>query len=365
MQSTCLSKGKILLAVGLMSGTSLDGIDAALLATDGETFVKAKDFISFPYSALFRRKLRSVLGGKGPIPEIERQITELHTKAVKLLLKKSGVSNKKVRVVGFHGHTISHQPQLKKTWQIGDGSLLARQTGIDVIFDFRSNDVARGGQGAPLVPLFHKELAKNLEHPVAILNIGGVANVTWIGAKPYNPIAFDTGPGCALLDDWIWEATRIESDLDGRFSKSGKINLRVVKNYMASKYFERTPPKTLDRDEFNLGPLYGIPTNDGAATLVEFTCDAIICSLKFMPKPPKKWLVSGGGRHNSFLMKRLAEKLDVPVAPVESVGWDGDALEAQAFAYLAIRSLKGLPLTLPSTTGVKLPTQGGRLCKCV
>ena len=157
---------------------------------------------------------------------------------MKLLLKKSGVSNKKVRVVGFHGHTISHQPQLKKTWQIGDGSLLARQTGIDVIFDFRSNDVARGGQGAPLVPLFHKELAKNLEHPVAILNIGGVANVTWIDTQPDNLIAFDTGPGCALLNDWIWQATRIESDIDGSFSGRGKINPLIVKKFMASKYFE-------------------------------------------------------------------------------------------------------------------------------
>ena len=365
MQSACLDKGKISLAVGLMSGTSLDGIDAALLVTDGETFVKTRDFLSFPYPASFRKKLRSVLGGKGPIPEVECQLTELHTKVVKLLLKQAGVSNKNVRVIGFHGHTISHQPQLKKTWQIGDGSLLARQTGIDVIFDFRSNDIAQGGQGAPLVPLFHKELAKNLEHPLAILNVGGVANVTWIGAEMDNPIAFDTGPGCALLDDWIWQATQIESDIDGSFSGSGKIILRVVKNYMASSYFERTPPKSLDRDEFDLFPLDGISTNDGAATLVEFTCEAIVRSLTFMPKRPKNWLVSGGGRHNPFLMKRLTEKLDVSVAPVESVGWDGDALEAQAFAYLAVRSLKGLPLTLPSTTGVKLPTQGGKLFKCI
>ena len=351
------------LALGLMSGTSRDGIDAALIRTDGRAILACGAALTRPFAPAFRERLLSVIGGSGPVDEVERELTELHAEAVRELLAAAGVTPAEVAVVGFHGQTILHAPQRGLTWQIGDGALLAALTGIDVVNDFRSRDVAAGGQGAPLVPLYHAAMTGGLARPLAVLNIGGVANVTWIGAGAGGDrlLAFDTGPGNALLDDWALRHTGRPLDADGALARAGRADPAVLAALLADGYFDRPAPKSLDRDHFDPGPVAGLAAADGAATLVAFTAAAVARAVELFPAPPERWLVAGGGRRNPALMAALAERLAAPVAAVEAVGWDGDALEAQAFAYLAVRSLAGLPITLPETTGVARPMTGGRL----
>lgn len=349
------------LALGLMSGTSLDGIDAALLWTDGHGIDRTGAWLTIPYESQLRDALRGVLGGKGPVDAVERALTEAHAEAVTRVLSEAAVAPAEVAVIGFHGHTILHRPRERRTWQIGDGALLARLTGIDVVCDLRSNDVAQGGQGAPLAPLYHAALCRDLEPPLAVLNIGGVANLTWIGASHADPIAFDTGPGNALLDEWAERMTGQRYDSGGKLASAGRVDRERLARLLADVWFDAPPPKSLDRIDFSLEPLAGLSAADGAATLAAFTCAAVRRALRFLPEPPRRWLVTGGGRHNPALMTGLADALGAPVAPVEAMGWQGDALEAQAFAFLAVRSLQGLPLTVPGTTGVPAPVTGGRL----
>ena len=349
------------LALGLMSGTSLDGIDAALLWTDGVRIEKTGPTATFPYEASLRDGLRGVLGGNGPVQAVERALTEAHASAIDGFLSDAGISKDAIDVIGFHGHTILHRPNQGRTWQIGDGPLLAALCGIDVICDLRSNDVANGGQGAPIVPLYHQALSRDLENPVCVLNIGGVANLTWIGADEADLIAFDTGPGNALLDEWTEANTGKIYDENGELAKTGTTDQGVLKSLLSNAYFDAAPPKSLDRIDFNLAALSGLTPADGAATLTAFTCETVARAERLLPEPPGSWLVTGGGRHNPVMMDGLNEVLTAPAAPVEVVGWNGDALEAQAFAYLAVRGLDGLPLTVPSTTGVSKPVTGGRL----
>ncbi len=346
-------------AIGLMSGTSLDGIDAAFIETDGLSVVKTGPALTIPYSDDLRQRLRSVLGGDGPVAQVERILTEKHAEAVAALMTRHGIS--KVSLIGFHGHTILHRPREGRTWQIGDGAALAALTGIDVVCDFRTADVTAGGEGAPLVPLFHAALASGLAKPLAVLNIGGVANVTWIGPGDDEILAFDTGPGNALIDDWALAHTGRAVDIDGALARSGSVDAEQVRRFLAHAFFDRTPPKSLDRDDFVAFLPAGLTPADGAATLTAMTAAAVRRATAFFPTPAEQWLVTGGGRHNPALMEALAERLERPVEPGEAAGWDGDALEAQAFAYLAVRSLAGLPLSLPTTTGVPRPTTGGRL----
>ena len=342
-----------------MSGTSLDGIDAAFIATDGVSRVERGPFLTLPYEPEFRERLRAVLGGRGAVAEVEHALTEAHAEAVRALLARPGLGP--VDLIGFHGHTILHRPAEGRTWQIGDGARLARLTGIDVVADFRSADVAAGGEGAPFVPLYHRALAAGLARPLAILNIGGVANVTWVGAGDEAVIAFDTGPGNAPIDDWMRLKTGQIVDENGALAARGKIDEEAVARFLADPWFARVPPKSLDRDDFTrFSPVHLAPA-DGAATLTAMTAAAIAAASRHFPAPVERWLVTGGGRHNPTLMAQLGFRLGAPVAAVEAVGWDGDALEAQAFAYLAARAVEGLPLSLPTTTGVRVPTCGGRL----
>jgi len=362
MHSNAIAVGfmkKIFLAIGLMSGTSLDGIDAAILRTDGEKIIEPGKFFNLPYTTKFRERLRLVLEGTGQIELVERELTLLHAEAIDSLLTEAGRKSSDIDLIGFHGHTVVHDPAQLKTHQIGDGALLAAKIGIDVVCDLRSNDVAHGGQGAPLVPLYHLALAYRLTMPVAILNIGGVANITYINGDERSLIAFDTGPGGALLDDWMLQKMGKVFDDDGRVASSGLVSNNVLSELLSAPYFDKPPPKSLDRDDFDITPIRSLSAKDGAATLTAFTCGAVTRSLDHLPAPPKIWLVTGGGRKNRFLMQKLSEGLKVPVKPVESVGWDGDALEAQAFSYLAVRSIRQLPITLPGTTGVKEPMSGG------
>jgi anhydro-N-acetylmuramic acid kinase len=346
-------------ALGLMSGTSMDGIDVAALATDGERLVDTGPALTVPYPDDFRERLRGVLAGAGHVADVEAELTRLHAAAIgKFRGRHPAIA---IDLVGFHGHTILHRPTERRTWQIGDGALLARLTGIDVVGDFRSADVAAGGEGAPLAPLYHAALAAARPKPLAVLNLGGVANVTWIGAGEGDILAFDTGPGNALIDDWARRHTGQAADYDGALALAGHASPVPVARFLAHPYFARLPPKSLDRDDFRdclpaaLGPA------DGAATLTEMTAAAVAAASSHFPAPPREWLVCGGGRRNPALMAALARRLAAPVAPVEAAGWDGDALEAQAFAWLAVRSIRGLPLSLPSTTGAPHPIRGGRL----
>jgi anhydro-N-acetylmuramic acid kinase len=350
--------GAIRRALGLMSGTSLDGIDVAFLATDGRTGVMPGPALTVPYEAGLRTRLRSVLGGQGPVAEVERELTDAHAEAVQAFLARHDVG--KVDVVGFHGHTILHRPREGRTWQIGDGARLAQRLGLDVVADFRSADVAAGGEGAPLAPAFHAGLAGGLERPLAVLNLGGVGNVTWLGAGAEEILAFDTGPGNALIDDWALRHTGSPVDRDGALARAGRVDEQAVARFLAHPFLARRPPKSLDRDDFRAFTPEHLSPADGAATLTAITAVAVAAAAAHFPAPPRRWLVTGGGRHNPALMAALARALAAPVEAVERVSWDGDALEAQAFAYLAVRSLDGLPLSFPGTTGVKAPTRGGR-----
>ena len=358
-------------ALGLMSGTSLDGLDAALIRSDGRARVEAGARLTLAYDQAFRGRLRGVLGEQGPaegaLGAVERALTLKHAEAVRDLLAEAGMAVGEVRVIGFHGHTIWHQPEAGRTRQIGDGALLAAETGIDVVCDFRSRDMAEGGQGAPLAPLYHAALAAELAKPLAVLNLGGVGNVTWIGAQlgtgpdADQILAFDTGPANALIDDWVARHSGRPFDAGGALALAGRIDEAALAALLDDPYFALAPPKSLDRDAFDPAPVAALTPADGAATLTAFTAAAVARARDHLPAAPGRWLVTGGGRHNPALMAALAERLSAPVEAVEAVGWDGDALEAQAFAYLALRALDGLPLSLPGTTGVAQPATGGVL----
>jgi anhydro-N-acetylmuramic acid kinase len=341
-----------------MSGTSLDGIDAAMIETDGQDRVIPGPSLTIPYQETFRKRLRSVLGGAGPVAEVETELTRLHADVVEQFLGRHSATA--IDIVGFHGHTILHRPAERRTWQLGDGVLLASLLRLDIVADFRSADVVAGGEGAPLAPLYHAALAAALPKPLAILNIGGVANVTWID-EGGQILAFDTGPGNARIDDWVRQHTGAAADIDGAFARAGRASAADIARFLTLPFFELSPPKSLDRDDFGKILPDGLSLADGAATLTEMTAAAVAAAVRHFPVPPLEWLVCGGGRHNPVLMEALRRRLGTSVRRVEQVGWDGDALEAQAFAYLAVRSVRGLPLSLPSTTGASRPISGGRL----
>jgi len=337
----------------------MDGIDAALMRTDGNHLVETHAFLTRPYPEDVRTALRTAIRQEGYSQSLEATLTEAHALAVQALLTAVSATNT-VDLIGFHGHTLLHDPSHGKTIQLGDGQLLADICGIPVINDFRAADVAAGGQGAPFVPLYHRAIAVPMRKPVAFLNLGGIANVTWLGANGA-VLAFDTGPANALLDDWMLAWTGSPIDLNGETSARGQIDWDAVETMLQHPYFGDPPPKSLDRLSYTLKDVGHLGLEDGAATLTAFTVEAIRASLTFLPAPPIRWLVTGGGRKNRTMMRWLSTRLSAIVEPVERWGFDGDALEAQAFAYLAVRSRKGLPLSLPSTTGVPTATCGGCL----
>ncbi len=361
---------KLLKVIGLMSGTSLDGVDAALLDTDGEAIAVPGPALTLSYDARARAILRAALevardwraGTKVPseIEKAEHLVTDAHAEAVSLLLEKAGLNASQVDYLGFHGQTVLHRPAEHRTWQIGDGAGLAQATKIAVVNDFRSADVAAGGQGAPLVPLYHLARSRGMERPLAVVNIGGVANVTYIGQQG-GLIAFDTGPGNAALDDWALKHTGEPLDRDGALARAGRVNEVLLASMLEHPSFREPPPKSLDRSDFSPASVSGLSAADGAATLTAFTAAAIAGANEHFPLAPKRWLVCGGGRRNPMLMNELRRRLSGIVETAEDAGWRGDFLEAEAFAYLAARSVKGLPLTLPSTTGAPYPMPGVRL----
>ena len=361
----------LMTVLGLMSGTSMDGVDAAVLVTDGETIGGFGPRLFRSYSLVERDMLRAAvrearaladrMARPGALAAAERIVTNAHGEAVERLLAEN--SGLKLDLVGFHGQTVFHAPARRLTVQIGDGKALARRLGIPVVHDFRAADVAAGGEGAPLVPIYHRALAAaaGLTGPVAIVNIGGVANITRIQADG-SLIAGDTGPGNALLDDFIKARTGAAMDVEGRVAARGRVDAAALARLGANPWFERPMPKSLDRDAFSLDAVASLSVEDGAATLVAFTSGTIVKGI-VISGGAERIVVAGGGASNPTLMRRLASDARVPVESAAALGWSPDFLEAEAFAYLAARSTRGLPLTFPGTTGVPRPTTGGVLAR--
>jgi anhydro-N-acetylmuramic acid kinase len=388
----------MLRAIGLMSGTSMDGVDVALIETDGEDAVVRGPCATLPYDAAFRARLTQAVSDAreltdrgarpGCLADVELQLTEYHTGSVSRFLAEHGMGATAVAVIGFHGQTVLHkavitrvtqigQPKAVRdpptvsvveqrhtlTVQIGDGAELARRTGIDVVWDLRAADAASGGQGAPLAPVYHRAMAARLpERPVAVVNIGGVGNVTWIG-RDGTLIAFDTGPGNALIDDWMLRHTGKAVDADGATAGAGKVDDAALNALLMNPYFGGLPPKSLDRNAFSLDPVLRLSVADGAATLAAFTAASLARACEHFPEQPRLWVICGGGRRNRTLMSMIAAEVESAVIPAEALGFDGDSVEAEAWAYLAVRSLRGLPLTFPGTTGVPAPMCGGVLAR--
>ena len=358
--------------IGLMSGTSLDGVDAAWVETDGERIGRIGPALTLAYDPGLRRDLRQLLDMAPAISPTDafladcvRRLTEVHAEAVNRLRREVlAHMGEDADLLGFHGQTILHRPEQRLTWQVGDPALLARLTGVSVAYDFRSADVAAGGQGAPLVPVVHAALAAALPKPLAVLNLGGVGNVTWIGPEG-ELVAFDTGPANGPLDDWARKSIGTDYDRDGGLALAGQPDGGVLAQLMAHPYLAAPPPKSLDRLDFDRALREAgaaeLSPQDGAATLAAFCAVCVAAAARHFPEPPLQWLVAGGGRRNPALMRALAGALPEPVRPVEVAGWNGDALEAQAFGVLAMRAARGLPLTFPGTTGVPRPWPGGKI----
>jgi len=359
-----------LTAIGLMSGTSLDGIDVALIESDGETIARLGPIGYRPYAEEERALLRAALAEAaaltdraarpGVLAGAERLVTGAHLQAIEAFLLSNRIERATIDIVGFHGQTVLHRPQSRLTVQIGDGAALARELRLPVAYDFRAADVAAGGEGAPLVPVFHRALARGLEepHPVAVVNIGGVANVTFLDGEA-DPVAFDTGPGNAPIDEIVRTRTGKRFDRDGVLAASGKVHYEIVTKTLADPFFSRRPPKSLDHAQFARLPLDQLSLEDAAATATAVVAGSIARAAGFLPRKPATWIVAGGGARNRALMTMLRERLRSHALVAEAVGWSADALEAQAFAFLAVRTLKGLPITFPTTTGVPKPMQGG------
>lgn len=362
-------QGEAAIVLGLMSGTSLDGIDAALLETNGLDVVDVGPFLSLPYDNEFRIRLKAAVetAAKADASNTDavllRDITDRHITAVQRLLGDEATRGKwaSPSLIGFHGHTTLHRPERSFTQQIGDPARLANALRIAVVSDLRIRDVEAGGQGAPLVPIYHAALCRPLEKPVCVVNIGGISNITWIGPDQNDLIAFDTGTGNGLLDAWMEQETGKRFDEDGDLAATGRVNEKVLKQLLTHPYFELRYPKSLDRSDFSLDILAGLSAEDGAATLVSFTALSIVRGLYQCPSPSRALYVSGGGRHNKTMMTALQDACPCTVYPIETLGWNGDAIEAQAFAYLAARSCANLPITFPGTTGAVKPMTGGKL----
>jgi anhydro-N-acetylmuramic acid kinase len=360
----------LLTAIGLMSGTSMDGIDVALIRSDGEKIVEHGCAATFEFDDRARQVIAAAMRQSLQIKQrdertdsmarAENLVTKLHIAAVESFLQQNSLTDSDIDIIGFHGQTVLHRPEQRLTVQLGCGQTLARQLSIPVVHDLRADDVAAGGQGAPLVPVYHRALAQGFaDKPLAFVNIGGISNITYIDDDDL--IAFDCGPGNALLNDWVEQHTGKAYDDDGGLAATGKVSKAVLQEYLANRYFENLVPKSLDRGDFTLTPAQGLKTADGARTLTEVTARAIKRALEHLPNLPARLIICGGGQHNSFLMQCIRDNVGGRVDRADDVSLNGDALEAEAFAYLAIRSLKNLPITYPETTGVGWPLTGGKL----
>ncbi len=350
-------------ALGAMSGTSLDGVDAAMVETDGVEIFGFGKTAYRAYSDGERATLKAALGQwAGRAAEAAADVVDAAHQDLM-----SGFQA--VDLVGFHGQTLAHEPRGRGTCQVGDGASLAQALGLSVVWDFRSDDVALGGEGAPLAPFFHFACARRIgaTRPLVFLNLGGVGNLTFVDPAcegPENPgalLAFDTGPANAPLNDLMQARLGLAMDKGGALAAQGTVETGALELFLAEPYFSRLPPKSLDRNDFaEMIALVGeLDDADAAATLTAMCAAGVARGMEHCPVPPERVLVTGGGRHNPVLMQMLQVSLDCPVVPVEDVGLDGDMLEAQAFAYLAVRVVRGLATSCPGTTGVRALVGGG------
>ncbi|PLK70976.1 anhydro-N-acetylmuramic acid kinase [Rhizobium sp. TH135] len=363
-------------AIGLMSGTSMDGIDVALVRTDGEAVVERGGFLSVPYEPAFRDRLKQALedakGIKqrderpGDLSRMERDLTLRHAEAVGLFLQQEKLRREDIDFIGFHGQTVLHRPDEALTVQLGDGALLAAETGIDVVYDMRANDMVHGGQGAPLVPVYHQALAHQIpmdQWPVCFVNIGGISNLTFLD-RDGTIIGFDSGPGNTLIDQWVEAHAGIPYDDGGRIASEGGVIMALAERYLDNPFFTASKRRSLDRNDFRPPEGHEAELSDGARTLAYVSAAAILKSAGHLPRSPKTYVICGGGRLNRTIMDdlvNLAGEKGATVLTAEQAGFDGDAMEAEAWAYLAVRSARGLPLTFPRTTGVREPVSGGVL----
>ena len=363
-----MSESEPLWALGAMSGTSLDGVDAAMVLTDGERVLEFGETAYRPYLDDERTVLRAALG-KWDGPEVEAATEVVEDAHAELLVGFSGAE-----VVGFHGQTTSHRPQVGQTYQAGNGAVLAEVLGLPVVWDFRSADVEMGGQGAPLAPFYHYALARRagIKKPIAVLNLGGVGNVTWLDPRFADPeapgacLAFDTGPANAKMDDLVEMRLDERFDAGGALAASGVVDASILDELLENEvYFSVLPPKSLDRDDFHrwLPSVADLSVEDALATLAAATSGSVAQAFQHFPEPPECLWITGGGRHNREVMRMISALVDCPVMPVEEVGLDGDMLEAQAFAFLAVRVLRGLPTSAPGTTRVAAPVGGGQISR--
>jgi anhydro-N-acetylmuramic acid kinase len=349
-------------AVGLMSGTSGDGVDAALLDTDGENKIGFLGGFTLPYDDDLRGRLLEASQHDVPLSEvlrIEKEVSEHHVEAVKRLLAEHPKLAKKVEIVGFHGHTVRHSASEGITMQIGNPWILSRDLQLPVVSDFRRCDIAGGGQGAPLVAMFHRALFSSEPRPTVVLNLGGVANVTWLGEND-EIIAGDTGPGCGLLDEWAQTMADLPHDRDGHLALAGEVDWETVEQALDSPFFGRPLPKSADRFDFDHVDVSPLGVESGAATLCAVTAEAVYRAVQKLPAMPQRTWVTGGGVHHPFLMKLLGERLG-ELQNVSKFGLNPDTLEAECFAWLAVRQQRGLPLTIPETTGCAKPMCGGSM----
>lgn len=363
-------------AAGLMTGTVLDGnVDVAFLRTDGARMVEAGPFRLVPYPAGLRACLEATLAaardwnfeGEEPaiFAEAEARLTDAQADAVAALLADARAVDR-LGVVGFHGQTVLHRGgsdgRRGRTRQLGDGVAMARRLGCPVVFDFRSADVTAGGQGAPLAAAYHAALLNGIDAgpETAVLNLGGVANVTWRGPNG-RMVAFDTGPANAPINDFVAARGRGAMDRDGAVAARGRVDEARVAAALDVPYLARAWPKSLDRFDFGTGPAEGLSDADGAATLTAISAGAVARGLDLLPIRIRRLIVCGGGRRNPVLMAMIAEAAGAEAVPAEAVGWRGDAIEAECFAYLAVRVMRGLPISFPETTGVPRPMTGGRM----
>lgn len=353
-------------ALGLMSGTSMDGVDGAMMMTDGKGIHAFGDRHFRPYSKAEQGVIAAAMGlwpDDDPVvlAAAQKVIHDAHLEVIKHFPD--------TQIVGFHGQTLAHDPDGGRTHQLGDGALLAKQAGLRVVWDFRSADMKAGGQGAPLAPFFHHACARQMgmERPVAFVNLGGVGNVTLVDGSKYSPeradalTAFDTGPANAPINDLMSARLGVAYDEDGATAAKGVVHTDVLETVFQNEYFSKKPPKSLDRNSFSELPalVENLSTEDAAATLTALAASCVYAAQMHFPRDPFRWFICGGGRKNASLMNALRQRLGDKVEACEVIGLDGDMLEAQAFGYLAARVFYGLPTSSPTTTGCKEPVCGG------
>lgn len=376
-----MTEGAAKTAIGLMSGTSLDGIDVALLRTDGEALIERGPAGNYPYPPEFRRRLAAGLetarrivrreDRPGDLAALETEITDRHAEAVRSFLNAQGLKPADIDLIGFHGQTVLHRPEKGLTVQLGLGAELADALGIPVVHDMRANDMRHGGQGAPLAPSYHMGLAHCLpaefsaRKPCVFVNIGGISNVTFIGSDG-GPVAFDSGPGNTLIDQWVERHAGVPFDQGGSIASEGAVIEKLAQRYLSSRFFSEPSRRSLDRNDFMPPSDDEAELADGARTLAFVTASAVVAAARHFPETPRLWIVCGGGRRNRVIMEDMAQLTEVHGAMVitaEEAGFDGDAMEAEAWAYLAVRSSRGLVLTWPATTHVVEPVSGGVLAQ--